>query len=392
MTTGDSQLIYRLACFCGAQVTVNSNSVSGTMKCSWCGAAFRIEVLVDPRTGRRVAVPVAANTPPRKAKTVRVPVVQPPPAPAAPPPRQAKTQKVNVPQVPVPGELPLVPSGWTYLPARLMKDMYGVTCTCGVLIRVHPGALDKVQKCDVCGAAFKAMPAPTYKKSEETHVISPAAAKRQKTQKVPVPPEIAPAPAKKPKTQKVQVPAEIRPPAIPKQPQAGAYDLVLESGTYKLPCFCGAENRINPASLGEVQTCFWCHGRFRIVVAQNPDTGKEFAITMPVSAAEAGTAVSPPTPAPAPPPRPIGKGPTREVPASVSGPGKSIASTVVVRCFCGARLYARRDQVGCNVVCPACERLLKLETVRDPQTLGTTVRAELALASDPSAEVLKRAP
>lgn len=339
--------IYKVNCPCGADLAVNGRSIDQPQKCNWCGADLKISIVEDPRTGKRTATAaaVSAAPPPRKAAPQGITSLK---IPTVAPAKTGKTTKIKT----------VKDKTWPRFNGELRSGMYVVACTCGAEVKVEPRFLDHVQTCGACGTSFKVVPAAAKKKTERN--VSAAA------------PSIEPSRS-----------------SVFTAPQMGAQELVLEKGIYNISCFCGAQNKINAASLDRTQTCFWCRGQFMIHVAGDPSTGKQLALTVPVNASGASVG-SPsqighaPKSAPLRPLVPIPAAPR----APVAAPAKPAAATLDVQCKCGALLGVRRDQIGKDSQCPSCGAVLRIERAgRDAKQNKTALKIKIVRKPDDGADL-----
>ncbi len=323
----DSKAVYKVTCTCGAKATARAGSIMGPLTCGWCGATFRIVVKPNPKTGAPMVTTVPANaqkadawptTAAKKGRTVKIAPVDVP----APPKQKARTKIKE----------------WPRVQGTLEDGIYKVTCKCNARIRVHPRDVKRIQSCAWCGLAFKvAVPEP---KMQAKRTTGPALS----------PPSLRTAPV--PRTSFAT-------------PQVAAQELLLDGGMYKLSCTCGAENRVAPNTLEQVQTCFWCHGKYQITVAVDPRTGKQLAVTLPISARKKPPPLSRPQPKPPPPP---------PMPSPSSSAIQAISSSVLeAHCPCGAHLRINRSLVGKRGTCPECGSAVLIEGQRDANGKVTRV-------------------
>ena len=113
-----------------------------------------------------------------------------------------------------------------------------------------------------------------------------------------------------------------------------------EAGSWTVRCTCGAALTVRAEAVGTSVTCAECKASFGIVWARDARSGARIAASA----------------------------------AAVRVP----KGTFEVRCECGQTLVAKREQAGKVVKCPTCARSMKLEKIRDPQTLETKIRAAKA--------------
>lgn len=99
-----------------------------------------------------------------------------------------------------------------------------------------------------------------------------------------------------------------------------------DSPVFTVSCPCGAQTVVDRRSLDRVHLCPSCKAPLQL----------------------------PPPPTPPPPP-----------------PG---SAAFQLRCACGSQLTVPREVIGKEAVCGSCKRVMKLEVVRDPQTLKGVLR------------------
>ncbi len=121
-----------------------------------------------------------------------------------------------------------------------------------------------------------------------------------------------------------------------------------------LSCSCGYRRAVRPEQARKNTRCPGC-GKWMIVEKPRPVAPPPSPVSVPTK---------PPTPVPLSPARPYHS--------------QTLVAAESAECPCGERVLVRSGLVGKEAKCPACGRVLKLETFRDPQTFLTRIRASAA--------------
>lgn len=158
-------------------------------------------------------------------------------------------------------------------------------------------------------------------------------------------------------------------------------------------CICGGSFPVNDEELTSVQSCPQCKVAYHVVVKRDVDK-KRSAILVPVKpvghhagqiksliapkplpsstrtrnrtqSVPAGAAKEPPPPARAQTVAKKGRTQVPRVPPPPAPPG-----TVAVSCLCGQPLFVRRKDLERGLTCEGCDRRLRFQESRDPQSLA----------------------
>jgi phage FluMu protein Com len=192
------------------------------------------------------------------------------------------------------------------------RQVYTVACRCGAHAAIHIRTFGHPQVCRTCKISFTV----GWKKDRAGHAVPVAVAQARKSA----------------------------------QRDAGVPDA---SPKLFLVCACGYRRPVPPAEAARNNRC--------------PGCGKWMFVEKPASPRSSKPPPLPPTPLrPAPPPGPRPSEPP---------PPETPIGARAIRCPCGERLLVRLEFVGREARCPGCNRVLKLEGFRDPQTFVTQIRA-----------------
>jgi uncharacterized protein YbaR (Trm112 family) len=154
---------------------------------------------------------------------------------------------------------------------------------------------------------------------------------------------------------------------------------------------CGSAFPVDAAKLPLLQACPQCRASYYVTARTDPATKKKVAVLLPQSPAAQPTRASSK-------PRtgktrfgmsavaqlkaetviPSRKGKTRTVvpvkPPPKPGAPEPPPGAQVVQCTCGEYHIVRRKDLGPEIPCGGCGRILQFEETRDPQTLAPKIR------------------
>ncbi len=177
-------------------------------------------------------------------------------------------------------------------------------------------------------------------------------------------------------------------------------------------CPCGASMTVDEAELTSVQTCPRCGTAYHVVIKREPETNQRVAVLVakdaparpkermrtktespaPVESKtkagakrvqRASTQVRVPTSARHSPalgrarPKPGSRPPGRSGAGRSKAPPATPPGTQSALCPCGERHFVRRSDLGREISCRRCGKLLSFVEVRDPQTLAPSVKVKV---------------
>jgi len=247
-----------------------------------------------------------------------------------------------------------------------------LSCLCGADVRVNPLSADRRVSCPAC-------------KSPLSFVVS----MDQKLKKPRVSMVIPLGQMKTEGTSLGSGPTRAEPPAPP--PAATRYAAGKTTRGVIASCVCGGTFPVSEEELTTIQSCPQCKVSYHVVVKRD-ENKKKSAILVPVKPIGHHAGSHKTFVASKPPPSSTRtRGRTQGVPAmtrsqAVSKKARTQVSRVpppppqvppgaqAIPCFCGATLVVRKRDLERGLTCGSCDRRLKFQETRDPQTLSPTLR------------------
>ncbi len=225
------------------------------------------------------------------------------------------------------------------------QQIYTIACRCGAHAAVHVNTFNRPQTCRQCKGTYTV----TWKKDPRGGGWVPIVVAKAKVRTL-----AAKAPAPPP------------------------------GSLLTLKCSCGYQRQAPAKDAGQGQRCPGCN---KWMVVEKPSGTKRKpaksavlpgSLAMPLPPEFKRLNPTPPKPTSSPA-APVPEAPTaKTVPAPQLPPGAQL-----VECPCGERILVRSKHVGKEAKCPACDRILKLEKKRDPQTMVFTISpTEVAQSSE----------
>ena len=222
-----------------------------------------------------------------------------------------------------------------------MMANWKVSCPCGGHIRIDRASIGKLRPCPSCGVSCRVImkpdgrtPTVEFEKAAKSFIRPPKPGAGKRT---------------------IPLPSTHKPPA-------GKQDIV---------CPCGHHLMVSPLDAGKEAQCPACRRTLVLKGVRDPQTLMTRIIPRTIGK-------PPPAPKPQrqstrrrkPPPKP-----QPEADVTLKTTTRRRRPALVLDCTCGKRLLVRKEDDGKRAKCPACGRVAVIVMKRDPQTLGTVVRA-----------------